>query len=289
MVPRLGSCDVNAPAGRPTALITGATAGLGASYAAHLAAAGHDLVIVARDSARLEETAGRLQERHGVRVEVMVADLGQREQLTAVAARLSDSERPVDLLINNAGYGLKQSLAVGEVELLEQHFDVLARAVLVLSNAAAKAMVARGRGHILNVSSIAGLLAGGGHYAALKGYVLALTESLAKDLRGSGVSATVVLPGYVHTEFHARAGMKGPSGSSPAWLDADDVVAASLRDAFAGRLVSVPSMQYRALAAVLEILPRGLARAAWRLGSRVAPSRTDVPVTALPDLVKRRQ
>lgn len=272
-MPRLGFCDVNALAGRPTALITGATAGLGASYAAHLASAGHDLVIVARDGARLEETAGRLQERHGVRVEVMVADLAQREQLAAVAARLSDSQRPVELLINNAGYGLKQSLAVGEVELLEQHFDVLARAVLVLSNAAAKAMVARGRGHVLNVSSIAGLLAGGGHYAALKGYVLALTESLAKDLRGTGVSATVVLPGYVHTEFHARAGMKGASRSSPVWLDADDVVAASLRDTFAGRLVSVPSLRYRGVAAFLEVLPRSVVRTAWRLASRTSPSR----------------
>ncbi|WP_323132110.1 SDR family NAD(P)-dependent oxidoreductase [Kineococcus indalonis] len=273
---------MSTPLGRPTALITGATAGLGASYAAHLAAAGHDLVIVARDGARLEETAERLRERHGVQVEVLAADLAQREQLAVVAARLGDAARPVDLLVNNAGYGLKQSLAVGQIELLEQHFDVLARAVLVLCNAAAKAMVARGRGRILNVGSIAALLAGGGHYAALKGYVLALTESLAKDLRGSGVSATVVLPGYVHTEFHVRAGMKGASGPSRAWLNADDVVTDSLRDTFAGRLVSVPSPQYRALAALLGVLPRSAVRAAWRLGSRKAPSnaRTTSPATS---------
>ncbi|WP_432573237.1 SDR family NAD(P)-dependent oxidoreductase [Kineococcus sp. SYSU DK005] len=269
---------MDTPAGRPTALVTGASAGLGAAYAAHLAAAGHDLVLVARDGARLGELAERLGEQHGARVEVLVADLARREQLAAVAARLGDATRPVDLLVNNAGYGLKQSLAVGEVELLERHFDVLARAVLVLSNAAAKGMVARGRGHVLNVGSVAGLLAGGGHYAALKGYVLALTESLAKDLRGTGVTATVVLPGYVRTEFHARAGMRGASGPSRAWLEPDDVVTTSLRDTFAGRLVSVPSPQYRALAAVLGVLPRSAVRAAWRLGSRAAPStaRTDL-------------
>ncbi|PPK91951.1 hypothetical protein CLV92_11932 [Kineococcus xinjiangensis] len=273
---------MSTPASRPTALITGATAGLGASYAAHLAAAGHDLVIVARDRNRLEETAERLRERHGVQVEVLAADLAHRADLAAVAARLGDEARPVDLLVNNAGYGLKQSLAVGEIELLEQHFDVLARAVLVLSNAAAKAMVDRRRGRILNVGSIAGLLAGGGHYAALKGYVLALTESLAKDLRGTGVSATVVMPGYVHTEFHARAGMKGASGPSHAWLKPDDVVTASLRDTFAGHLVSVPSVQYRVLAAVLGVLPRSVVRTAWRFSSRKAPSnaRTTSAVTS---------
>jgi short-subunit dehydrogenase len=266
---------VSTPASRPTALVTGATAGLGASYAAHLAAKGHDLVIVARDQARLQETAKQLHERHGVQVEVLAADLAKRADLAEVAARLSDADRPVDLLVNNAGYGLKQSLAVGNIDLLEQHFDVLARAVLVLSNAAAKAMVARGHGHLLNVSSIAGLLAGGGHYAALKGYVLAFTESLAKDLRGTGVSATVVLPGSVHTEFHARAGMKGASGPSRAWLKAEDVVADSLRDTFSGRLVSVPSLQYRGLAALLEVLPRGVVRTAWRLASRTSPSRVE--------------
>lgn len=260
------------PIRRPTALITGASSGLGAGYASHLAGAGYDLVVVARDGARLRQLAEQLSVEHDVEVEVLTADLGRREDLAQVAARVGDAARPVDLVINNAGYGLKQSLATGDIDQLEQHFDVLGRAVLVLSNAAATAMVTRGRGHILNVGSIAGLLAGGGHYAALKGYVLTLTESLAKDLRGTGVSATVVCPGYVHTEFHARAGMKGASGPSLAWLDSDDVVKASLRDTFAGRVVSVPSLQYRAVASVLGVLPRSVIRAVWRVGSRRAPS-----------------
>jgi short-subunit dehydrogenase len=261
------------PTSRPLALITGASAGLGAAYCEHLAADGFDLVIVARDRTRLEGLAERLTQRHGVQVEVLRADLAQRDELAAVADRAGSTDHPVDLLVNNAGYGLKQSLATGEIRQLEEHFDVLARAVLVLSNAAAKAMVVRGRGRILNVGSIAGLLAGGGHYSALKGYVLTLTESLAKDLNGTGVSATVVCPGYVHTEFHARAGMQGSSGPSWAWLHADEVVTASLRDTFAGRLVSIPSRQYQVVAAILGVLPRSVIRTVWRLGSRKAPSR----------------
>ncbi|WP_432505448.1 SDR family NAD(P)-dependent oxidoreductase [Kineococcus arenarius] len=251
---------------RPTALVTGATAGLGAGYAESLAARGHDLVLVARDTGRLEERAAQLRERHGVAVEVLAADLADREALQRVADRVADPARPVDVLVNNAGFGLKQRLFDGDPADHERMFDVLCRAVLVLSRAATGAMVPRGRGYVLNVGSVAGMVPGGGHYSAAKAYVIVLTETLAGELRGTGVRATVVAPGYVRTEFHARSGMRS-GGRSPltqrVWLDVDDVVDASLDDLFAGRVVSVPTRRWRAVSTVLDVVPRGVVSRAW--------------------------
>ena len=251
---------------RPTALVTGATAGLGAGFATSLARRGHDLVIVARDAERLERTAAQLRAAHGAQVEVLVADLADRAALARVADRVADADRPVDVLVNNAGFGLKQRFRDGDPADHERMFDVLCRAVLVLSRAAAGAMVARGHGHVLNVGSVAGLVPGGGHYSAAKAYVIVLTETLAGELRGTGVGATVVEPGYVRTEFHARSGMRSGGSSSLSdrvWLDIDEVVDAALDDMFAGRPVSVPTRRWKVVSALLDVAPRRLVSAVW--------------------------
>ncbi|WP_337059995.1 SDR family NAD(P)-dependent oxidoreductase [Kineococcus sp. G2] len=253
-------------AARPTALVTGATAGLGAGFAERLAARGHDLVLVARDTARLEESAARLRERHGVSVEVLAADLADRAALARVAERVADPARPVDVLVNNAGFGLKQRFFDGDPADHERMFDVLCRAVLVLSRAATGAMVPRGRGYVLNVGSVAGMVPGGGHYSAAKAYVIVLTETLAGELRGTGVRATVVAPGYVRTEFHARSGMRSGGRSAltrRVWLDVDDVVDAALDDLFAGRAVSVPTRRWQVVSTLLDVAPRGLVSRVW--------------------------
>ena len=255
-----------APAARPSALVTGATAGLGAGFADRLAARGHDLVLVARDAARLEGSAAALRARHGVSVEVLAADLADRAALARVAERVADPARPVDVLVNNAGFGLKQRFFDGDPADHERMFDVLCRAVMVLSRAAAGAMVARGRGHVLNVGSVAGMVPGGGHYSAAKAYVIVLTETLAGELRGTGVGATVVAPGYVRTEFHARSGMRSGGRSAltqRVWLDVDDVVDAALDDLFAGRVVSVPTRRWRAVSTVLDVVPRSVVSRVW--------------------------
>ncbi|MFB9375787.1 SDR family NAD(P)-dependent oxidoreductase [Kineococcus gynurae] len=254
------------PATRPTALVTGATAGLGAGYAAELAARGHDLVLVARDVARLEATADRLRTTHGVQVEILAADLSDREALARVAERVASPEHPVDVLVNNAGFGLRQRFVDGVLADHERMFDVLCRAVLVLSRAATGAMTARGHGRILNVGSVAGLVPGGGHYSAAKAYVIVLTETLSGELRGSGVSATVVEPGYVRTEFHGRSGMHSGGRSALSkriWLDVDDVVQTSLDDLMAGRGVSVPTRRWRAIAGLLDVAPRSVVSRFW--------------------------
>lgn len=242
-----------------TALVTGATAGIGREFATQLAAKGDDLVIVARDRARLDALAAELSATHGVHVEVLSADLSDRAALETVAARLRDVARPVDVLVNNAGYGLNTPFVETEIEQEEAHLDVLVRAVLVLSHAGARAMTERGYGRIINVSSVAGYITSG-TYSAAKSWVTVFSESLAGQLVDSGVSVTALCPGFVRTEFHERAGMDTGEQQGRQWLDASDLVRDALADAERGRVLSVPSLQYKALVGVLRHVPRALLR-----------------------------
>ena len=246
----------------PTALITGATSGIGHEFAVQLASRGHDLVIVARDEARLASVAESLRADHRVEVEVLRADLSDRAALQTVADRVADAARPVDTLVNNAGYGLGGRFVDHDTALEEALFDVLARAVLVLSHAAARAMRARGRGTIVNVSSVAGFLAMG-TYSAAKSYVTVFSEGLSAELAGTGVSVTVLCPGYVTTEFQQRAGLSSP-GPDFLWLDARRLVSDCLADVERGKVVSVPSMQYKAAVGLLRVVPRPLLRRQMR-------------------------
>jgi short-subunit dehydrogenase len=249
-----------------TALVTGATAGIGREFAEQLAARGHDLVLVARDVERLEQAATELRERHGVAVEVLPADLSDRAALQRVADRVGAAApdggsppSPVDILVNNAGYGLATPFLETDVEDEERLLDVLVRAVLVLSHAAAGSMTGRGRGQIINVSSVAGFITSG-TYAAAKSYVTVFTESLSSQLNGTGVTATALCPGFVVTEFHQRAGIDRGSRTGPFWLDAKDLVRDALADADRGRAVSIPSPQYKVLVTALRHLPRAVVR-----------------------------
>jgi len=246
-----------------TALVTGGTSGIGAAFAQALAARGEDLVLVARDPARLEQTAADLRRRHGVDVEVLVADLARRDDVQRVAARVADHERPVDLLVNNAGFGIRQRLTAEDLSAFEHGFEVMLRAVMVLAGAAARAMTTRGRGAVVNVGSTAGYVTMGG-YSALKAFVGVYTESLANELQGTGVTATVLCPGWVRTEFHQRADIGTGSIPSWLWLDADALVAECLRDVAAGKVISIPSRRYRALILVARLAPRPLVRRASR-------------------------
>lgn len=244
-----------------TALVTGATAGIGAEFCRQLAASGHDLVLVARDRDRLASSAAALSAQYGVRVEVIAADLADRPQLQLVADRLavdgSDDTDGVDVLVNNAGFGLATGFLETEVGEEERALDVMCRAVLVLSHAAGRAMRARGRGAIINVSSVAGFVAMG-TYSAAKAWVTTFSEGLAVELAPRGVHVTALCPGFTHTEFHARAEMNMSRLPEALWLDVSDVVAHALTDARRGRAVSVPGLPYQALTGILTLLPRGL-------------------------------
>ena len=248
-----------------TALVTGATSGIGLSFAHQLAERGHDVVLVARDRVRLENLSDELRATYAVGAEILVADLADRAETGKVAERLSDQARPVDLLVNNAGYSLKRRFLDNDVSEEEALFDVLCRAVLVLSHAAANAMRRRGHGAIVNVSSVAGFISSGS-YSAEKSFVTVLTEGLAGELAGSGVTATALCPGFTHTEFHQRAGVDMSRIPSFLWLDADRLVREALEDLDAGKAMSIPSKRYKVIVSALRLLPRTVVRAR---GSRV--------------------
>jgi uncharacterized protein len=266
-----------------TALITGASAGLGLEFAWQLATARHDVVLVSRDEERLERLAQQLRAAAGVQAEVLVADLSDRGDVERVAERLRDAARPVGLLVNNAGHGIGQRFVDGDLTEHEDALEVMVRAVLVLTHAAVGPMVERGRGAVLNVSSVAALTATGA-YSAHKAWVRTFTESLAVELKGTGVTATALCPGLVHTEFHERAGLERDGFPEIAWLDAESVVLAALADVRRGAVISTPSLRYSLVSEVARLLPRSAVRA-LSAGNRLRAAATpgDDEADASPD------
>lgn len=245
----------------PTALVTGPTAGIGRGFADAFARKGFDLVLVARDEARLQALAEELGSSYGVACEVLAADLSDRADIDRVAARLADARRPVAALVNNAGFGLNRSFLASDIDDEQRSLDVLVTAVLRLTRAALPGMVDRGFGIVLNVSSVASWITGG-TYSAAKAWVTVFSESLAQELDGTGVRVTAVCPGFVHTEFHQRAGIDMSGMPEVMWLDVSQVVAQAMRDVARGRSVSVAGPQYKAFSALLRHGPRSLARLA---------------------------
>lgn len=245
------------------ALVTGGTSGIGATFARQLAGQGHDLVLVARDRARLEEMAHELRGM-GREVEVLPADLAERADVARVVARLEDDARPIDVLVNNAGFGMHSRSSDADSARHDMAFEVMMRAVRELSAAAARSMRARGTGRIINVSSTAGFITMASGYSAVKAWVTVFSEGLANELHGTGVTVTALCPGWVHTEFHDRAGISKGGIPSWMWLDADDLVRAALRDAGRGKVISIPSVRYKVLMWVVRHLPRSAVRAISR-------------------------
>jgi uncharacterized protein len=223
------------------ALVTGASEGIGEAFARELASRGCDLVVVARRADRLERLAAELVLGHGVAVEVLGADLTEPEGVTSVEARLEADQRPVDLLVNNAG-GATEIVPFLERSRgsLAQDTNLNALAVLRLTHAAAQAMARRGHGNVINVS--AGIafypLPGAAVYGAGKAFVNSLGEALDYELRDSGVRVTTVCPGFTRTDSQRRLGMKVDHVPRALWMDPGEVAVAALRAAARGRPVS---------------------------------------------------
>jgi Short-chain dehydrogenases of various substrate specificities len=242
-----------------TALVTGATSGIGREFCRQLARQGHDLVLVARDRERLSSTARYLEKKEGISAEILPADLSADEGVAAVCQRAGS----VDVLVNNAGFGLGSPFLRDALKKEEDALNVMVRAVMATCHAAGNHMVSQGHGVIINISSVAALT-GMGTYSAHKAWVQAFTEGLAEELRGSGVTATAVLPGLVHTEFHARMGNEMSGIPDFVWSRPSEVVAQSLRAAFKGQVLVTPTPIYRVVAGVARIAPRSLVRVITR-------------------------
>ncbi|NBE97187.1 SDR family oxidoreductase [Nonomuraea sp. KC401] len=236
----------------PTALITGATAGIGAAFARRLAADAFSLVLVARDELRLARTAEQLRLRYGVEVEVLAADLASDEGIARVESRLRDG---VDLLVNNAGFGnagsFPEAPVADELRMLKVHCE----AVLRLTLAALPAMRKRGRGAIVNVASAAAFFTRG-TYGASKAWVVSFSEAAAHMVGHPRIRIMALCPGFVRTEFHQRAGMDSSGIPGPLWLKADDVVRGAMRDLALSKSVSIPSLRYKVVVAVGRLVPR---------------------------------
>ena len=241
------------------ALITGASSGLGKEFAWALAAEGNDLVLVARNEQRLKELAEKIELQVGVQAEVFAADLSTGAGVQNVANRLLADERPVTLLINNAGGGLGQDFSGGVVKKEMSAANVMVNAVLVLTHAAVKAMVERGRGTIINVASITSMTVQG-TYSAHKAWVKTFSEGLAAELEGTGVNVTAVLPGLMHTEFHQRSNVDSSQWPECVFVSPERVVEAALNGARHRRVLVVPGVLYKAAYVALKFAPRALVR-----------------------------
>lgn len=226
-----------------TALVTGASSGIGAVYAQRLAARGFDLLLVARDQQRLEEAASKLRDEYGVQVEVLKADLTQKDDVLKLEQRLR-SDSSISLLLNNAGVAADGLLANADTDLLERMIQLNVTAVTRLASAAAASFAEAGRGTIINIASVVALFPErfNATYSASKAYVLSLTQSLNAELDGTGVKVQAVLPGVTRTEIWERSGIDATQIPAEMVMEAGEMVDASLAGLDQGELVTIPSL-----------------------------------------------
>jgi uncharacterized protein len=248
----------------PVALVTGASVGIGEQFARQLADRGHDVVLVARDTARLEALAKEIEGVHGTHAEVLAADLTDTAQLATVEARV----RSVDLLVNNAGFGTFGPLHTLDVDTEIREINLNVVALVRLTHAAAAAMAERGRGGILNVSSLAGFQPGPSNatYSATKAFVTSFTEAVHEELKGTGVSVTALCPGFTRTEFQERA--NAPASEVPGflWQEAPEVARAGLDGVAKNRAIVIPGAANKVMGNLSAITPHAITR---RVGAAV--------------------
>jgi len=239
------------------ALVTGATAGIGESFTRLLASKGYNIALVARDEVRLHERAGGLREKYGIQTFVLPADLATKSGVKLVEKYIQSYE--IEVLINNAGFGINKAFTASDLGDEQDLLNVLVRTPMRLMHVILPGMKERKSGTIINVSSVAGFIAGG-TYSAAKSYLTVLSESLNTELKGTGVIVSALCPGFTRTEFHQRGRMKMKGLPSFMWLNADKLVAQSWKDAQAHQPVSVPGWQYKLLVAIISIAPRSFVR-----------------------------
>jgi len=234
---------MNAKSELGRALITGASSGIGATYAQRLAAQGYDLLLVARDRQRLDALAARLGEEYGVSVDVLQADLTRREDRARIESRLAE-DASLSLLLNNAGVAINGTLLETDLDRLESMIELNVIAIARLAGAAAKAFAGRGRGTIINVASVLALAPElfNGSYSATKAFVLNLTQSMQQELAPLGLRIQAVLPGATRTEIWDRAGTDISALPAEMLMDVTHLVDAALAGLAQGEVVTLPAL-----------------------------------------------
>lgn len=253
-----------------TAMVTGASSGIGQALAADLARRGLDLVVVARRQDRLEELADKLRAAHGRTVEVLAADLVDPAQRATVEARLADRDKPVDVLVNGAGFGTQGSFVELPVEPEDEEIRLNVLALTRLCHAALPGMVERGRGGVVNISSLAGLqpIPRWATYTATKAFVITFTRAVAAEVRRTGVHVMLLMPGFTETEFQDRSQFDRRSIPGPAWMTPEAVAEQALDDLEKGRKESIPGVHNRVVAVATRLSPWPLTRAVLKVGTR---------------------
>ena len=258
---------------RRTALITGASAGIGEAFAEVFAADGFDLVVVARRVERLDALAARLTQQHGVAVHVLPVDLALPDAAATLAAALEARGLTIDALVNNAGYGVPGAYTSASWERQHALLQVMVVTLAELTYRLVPGMVARGYGRIVNVASLAGLVppaAGHTLYAASKAFVIKFSEALAHEVRHRGVHVTALCPGFTLSEFHDVTGTRAMMNRMPRWIWSDSPTVAREGHAavMAGETVHIPGRLNRGLAMLVRLLPQRLVQAAGRRAGR---------------------
>jgi short-subunit dehydrogenase len=239
------------------ALVTGATVGIGESFTRLLAHNGYNIVLVARDLPRLQERAKTLESTFGIATTVIQADLATDAGCKTIEDFIANNQ--IDVLINNAGFGINKAFTMSQLDAEQQLLDVLVRTPMRLMHVALPGMKERNKGVIINVSSVAGWIAGG-TYSAAKSYLTVLSESLHTELSSTNVKVSALCPGFTRTEFHQRGRMSMKGLPAFMWLNSDKLVAKAWKDAVGGKAVSVPGWQYQLLTFVMRNAPRPMVR-----------------------------
>jgi short-subunit dehydrogenase len=239
------------------ALVTGATVGIGESFTRLLAHNGYNIVLVARDLPRLQERAKALEATFGIATIVIQADLATDVGCKTIEDFIANNQ--IDVLINNAGFGINKAFTMSQLDAEQQLLDVLVRTPMRLMHVALPGMKERNKGVIINVSSVAGWIAGG-TYSASKSYLTVLSESLHTELSSTNVKVSALCPGFTRTEFHQRGRMSMKGLPAFMWLNSDKLVAKAWKDAVGGKAVSVPGWQYQLLTFVMRNAPRPMVR-----------------------------
>jgi short-subunit dehydrogenase len=256
-----------------TALITGASSGIGEAFAEVFAAEGFDLAITARREDRLRAVAERLRQKYGVRVEVFVVDLARRDAVERLCADLSARGIHVDALVNNAGYGVPGSYGASSWQRHDEFLQVLVTAVAELTYRLLPAMIERGYGRIINVASLAGLVpAPAGHtlYGASKAFLIKFSEALSNEVRSHNVHVTALCPGFTWSEFHDVTGTRQQMNRMPRWMwmDAPTVARMGFEAVMAGQAIYVTGRVNRTIAALVRHLPQWLVYSLGRRAGR---------------------